>query len=66
MSDNSSKLKVPSDGPEKRFWLFDFDGVAVNLQIPLVNKTLLALKYSTCAKGHPSLPPVTHSTVLTE
>ena len=45
MSENLSKLKVPSDEPKKRFWLFDFDGVAVNLQIPLV--------YTACtARGH--------------
>ena len=43
VSDNSSKLKVPSDGPEKRFWLFDFDGVAVNLQIPLVHTACNAI-----------------------
>ena len=39
----SNNLKVSSDGQEKRFWLFDFDGVAVNLQIPLVNTACNAI-----------------------
>ena len=59
----SNNLKVSSDGQEKRFWLFDFDGVAVNLQVSLVH-TACNLQCNiarACAKGQPSLPPVTHS-----